>query len=152
MVSQAPACSSPGRVRVWVAGPSATLISAESPLLSLCAAFQMFLGKTDVSHEVEKVLAEGRMQRDVRLVSVLELLRTPFVRWQVVTVVICMACYQLCGLNAVSIAAWSEEPEAVCVWGGGRGSELGPWGPRFQCQQCHLRQLCATGQPSSLIL
>lgn len=127
MVSQAPACSSPGRVHVWVAGPSTTLISAESPLLSLCAAFQMFLGKTDVSHEVEKVLAEGRMQRDVRLVSVLELLRTPFVRWQVVTVVICMACYQLCGLNAVSIAARSEEPEAVC--GGGVVRSLGPGGP-----------------------
>ncbi|XP_066240623.1 solute carrier family 2, facilitated glucose transporter member 9 isoform X1 [Saccopteryx leptura] len=64
-------------------------------------AFQTFLGKEDVSREVEEVLAEGRVQRNIRLVSVLELLRTPAVRWQVVTVVVTMACYQLCGLNAI---------------------------------------------------
>ncbi|EPY81509.1 hypothetical protein CB1_000731027 [Camelus ferus] len=32
--------------------------------------------------------------------AALELLRSPFVRWQVITVVTTMACYQLCGLNA----------------------------------------------------
>ncbi|KAM5271310.1 solute carrier family 2, facilitated glucose transporter member 9 [Ctenodactylus gundi] len=64
-------------------------------------AFQTFLGKSDVSQEVEEVLTESRLQRNVHLVSVLELLRTPFVRWQIVTVVITMACYQLCGLNAI---------------------------------------------------
>uniref|UniRef100_A0A8C9C6U8 Solute carrier family 2 member 9 n=1 Tax=Phocoena sinus TaxID=42100 RepID=A0A8C9C6U8_PHOSS len=62
-------------------------------------AFQTFLGKEDVSREVEEVLAESREQRNSRLVSVLELLRSPSVRWQVITVVITMACYQLCGLN-----------------------------------------------------
>uniref|UniRef100_A0A8C6MHE6 Solute carrier family 2 member 9 n=1 Tax=Moschus moschiferus TaxID=68415 RepID=A0A8C6MHE6_MOSMO len=62
-------------------------------------AFQTFLGKEDVSCEVEEVLAESRVQRNIRLVSVLELLRSPFVRWQLITVVISMACYQLCGLN-----------------------------------------------------
>lgn len=48
------------------------------------------------------MLAESRVQRNVRLVSVLELLRSPDEHWQVLTVVVTMACYQLCGLNAVS--------------------------------------------------
>ncbi|XP_062964584.1 solute carrier family 2, facilitated glucose transporter member 9 [Cynocephalus volans] len=64
-------------------------------------AFQTFLGKADVSREMEEILAESYMQRNIRLVSVLELLRAPSVRWQIVTVVITMACYQLCGLNAI---------------------------------------------------
>ncbi|XP_038200361.1 solute carrier family 2, facilitated glucose transporter member 9 [Arvicola amphibius] len=64
-------------------------------------AFQTFLGKADVSREMEEVLAESCVQRNVHLVSVLELLRAPFVRWQVITVVITMASYQLCGLNAI---------------------------------------------------
>uniref|UniRef100_A0A8C3YMZ5 Solute carrier family 2 member 9 n=1 Tax=Catagonus wagneri TaxID=51154 RepID=A0A8C3YMZ5_9CETA len=62
-------------------------------------AFQTFLGKEDVSQEVEEVLAESRVHQDTRLLSVLELLRSPSVRWQVVTVAVTMACYQLCGLN-----------------------------------------------------
>lgn len=64
-------------------------------------AFRTFLGKEDVSQELEEVLAEGRVQRHIQLVSVLQLLRTRFVRWQVITVVITMGCYQLCGLNAI---------------------------------------------------
>ncbi|XP_075401143.1 solute carrier family 2, facilitated glucose transporter member 9 [Tenrec ecaudatus] len=64
-------------------------------------AFQTFLGKEDVSREVEEVRAESRVQRNIRLASVLELLRSPSVRWQVLTVIITMACYQLCGLNAI---------------------------------------------------
>ncbi|XP_049645751.1 solute carrier family 2, facilitated glucose transporter member 9 isoform X2 [Suncus etruscus] len=64
-------------------------------------AFQTFLGKEDVSREVAEVQAESRIQRNLRLVSVLELLRDRAVRWHVLTVVITMACYQLCGLNAI---------------------------------------------------
>ncbi|XP_061276807.1 solute carrier family 2, facilitated glucose transporter member 9 isoform X7 [Bos javanicus] len=64
-------------------------------------AFRTFLGKEDVSREMEEVLAESRVQRNIRLVSVLELLRSPFVRWQLITAVISMACYQLSGLNAI---------------------------------------------------
>uniref|UniRef100_A0A8C2U6R5 Solute carrier family 2 member 9 n=1 Tax=Coturnix japonica TaxID=93934 RepID=A0A8C2U6R5_COTJA len=64
-------------------------------------AFQTFLGKEDVSQEVEEVLAESRVQRNTKLVSVLQLLRTRAVRWQVITVVVTMGCYQLCGLNAI---------------------------------------------------
>ncbi|NWU95327.1 GTR9 protein, partial [Upupa epops] len=64
-------------------------------------AFQTFLAKDDVSHEIEEVLAESRVQRNTKLVSVLQLLKTRAVRWQVLTVVVTMGCYQLCGLNAV---------------------------------------------------
>ncbi|CAH6975581.1 Slc2a9 [Phodopus roborovskii] len=64
-------------------------------------AFQTFLGKADVSEELQEALAESRVQRNLHLLSVLELLRAPFVRWQVITVVVTMASYQLCGLNAI---------------------------------------------------
>ncbi|XP_004579410.2 solute carrier family 2, facilitated glucose transporter member 9 [Ochotona princeps] len=64
-------------------------------------AFQMLLGRADVSQEVEEVLAESCMHRNLRLASVLELLRESSARWQVITVVITMACYQLCGLNVI---------------------------------------------------
>ncbi|XP_074922696.1 solute carrier family 2, facilitated glucose transporter member 9 isoform X3 [Chelonoidis abingdonii] len=59
-------------------------------------AFQTFFGKDDVSHE----LKESEAQRNVKLESVLQLLRNRSVRWQIITVIITMACYQLCGLNA----------------------------------------------------
>ncbi|XP_068925964.1 solute carrier family 2, facilitated glucose transporter member 9 isoform X1 [Petaurus breviceps papuanus] len=64
-------------------------------------AFQAFLGKTDVSEEIEEALAESRVQRNIRLVSVWELLTRRAARWQIITVIITMACYQLCGLNAI---------------------------------------------------
>lgn len=69
----------------------------------LFVAFQRFLGKDDVSREIEEVLAESRVQRNTKMVSILQLLRTRAVRWQIVTVVVTMGCYQLCGLNAVSV-------------------------------------------------
>uniref|UniRef100_A0A6I8N003 Solute carrier family 2, facilitated glucose transporter member 5 n=1 Tax=Ornithorhynchus anatinus TaxID=9258 RepID=A0A6I8N003_ORNAN len=63
-------------------------------------AFQTFLGKDDVSQEIEDILAESRAQRNLRLESVPQLLKNRSVRWQIITVIITMACYQLCGLNA----------------------------------------------------
>lgn len=65
------------------------------------AAFQRFLGKDDVSKELEEVHAEARAQENQQTASVLQLLRSPAVRWQLITVVITMMAYQLCGLNAV---------------------------------------------------
>lgn len=66
----------------------------------------------DVSQELEEVQLEAHAQESLQTVSVLQLLRSRFVRWQLVTIVITMACYQLCGLNAVSHAhvgdVWSE--------------------------------------------
>ncbi|XP_040015325.1 solute carrier family 2, facilitated glucose transporter member 9 isoform X2 [Xiphias gladius] len=64
-------------------------------------AFQRFLGKKDVSQELEEVHAEARAQDNLHTVSVLQLLRSQAVRWQLITIIITMACYQLCGLNAI---------------------------------------------------
>ncbi|CAL8354669.1 solute carrier family 2, facilitated glucose transporter member 9 isoform X1 [Gadus morhua] len=64
-------------------------------------AFQRFLGKKDVSKELEEVYAEGHAQSNLQVVSVPQLIRNPAVRWQLITVIITMACYQLCGLNAI---------------------------------------------------
>lgn len=64
-------------------------------------AFQRFLGKEDVSKELEEVHAEARAQETQQTASVLQLLRSPAVRWQLITVVITMMAYQLCGLNVV---------------------------------------------------
>ncbi|XP_034388543.1 solute carrier family 2, facilitated glucose transporter member 9 isoform X2 [Cyclopterus lumpus] len=64
-------------------------------------AFQRFLGKKDVSRELEEVRAEAQVQDNMHTASVLQLLRNPAVRWQLITIVISMACYQLCGLNAI---------------------------------------------------
>ena len=69
--------------------------------VSHALAFQRFLGKKDVSKELEEVYAEGQAQSNLHIVSVPQLIRNPAVRWQLITVVITMACYQLCGLNAV---------------------------------------------------
>ncbi|XP_019941870.1 solute carrier family 2, facilitated glucose transporter member 9 isoform X2 [Paralichthys olivaceus] len=64
-------------------------------------AFQRFLGKTDVSQELEEVRGEAQAQGTLHTVSVLQLLKTPTVRWQLITIIITMACYQLCGLNTI---------------------------------------------------
>ncbi|XP_078263411.1 solute carrier family 2, facilitated glucose transporter member 9 isoform X2 [Rhinoraja longicauda] len=64
-------------------------------------AFQVFYGKEDVTEEVEEVLAERKAQNEVRLLSVLELVHNRSVRWQLITTVVTMSCYQLCGLNAI---------------------------------------------------
>ncbi|XP_054855377.1 solute carrier family 2, facilitated glucose transporter member 9 isoform X2 [Eublepharis macularius] len=64
-------------------------------------AFQAFRGKSDVSCEVEEVLEESRLQRNVQAASILQLLCDSSKRWQVLTVIVTMACYQLCGLNAI---------------------------------------------------
>ncbi|XP_024915825.1 solute carrier family 2, facilitated glucose transporter member 9, partial [Cynoglossus semilaevis] len=64
-------------------------------------AFQRFLGKKDVSQELEEVRQEAQAQDSQNTVTVLELLRTRAVRWQLITTIVTMACYQLCGLNAI---------------------------------------------------
>uniref|UniRef100_A0A8C5LRH1 Solute carrier family 2, facilitated glucose transporter member 5 n=1 Tax=Leptobrachium leishanense TaxID=445787 RepID=A0A8C5LRH1_9ANUR len=63
-------------------------------------AFRSFLGKEDVSQNIEEVMLETKLQKNVHLVSVVELFKTRSVRWQIITIIITMACYQLCGLNA----------------------------------------------------
>lgn len=85
---------------------SARLLMHVAVTDALCAfvclpAFQRFLGKEDVSKELEEVHAEARAQENQQTASVLLLLRSPAVRWQLITVVITMMAYQLCGLNVV---------------------------------------------------
>ncbi|KAM9799477.1 solute carrier family 2, facilitated glucose transporter member 9 isoform 1-T9 [Syngnathus typhle] len=64
-------------------------------------AFQKFLGKNDVSLELEEVHAEARAQENLHTVSMLQLLKSRAVRWQLITIIVTMASYQLCGLNAI---------------------------------------------------
>lgn len=64
-------------------------------------AFQRFLGKQDVMTEMEEVHAESRTQINLCVASVTELCSNQAIRWQVITVMVTMACYQLCGLNAI---------------------------------------------------
>lgn len=56
-----------------------------------------------MSSEVEEVLEESRVQRNIKVASIFQLLCDSSKKWQVLTVIVTMACYQLCGLNAVSI-------------------------------------------------
>ncbi|XP_043918530.1 solute carrier family 2, facilitated glucose transporter member 9 isoform X2 [Protopterus annectens] len=64
-------------------------------------AYQIFLGKGDVSEEIKEVQEEKKAQTNIQITSVLDLLRNRTARWQLITVIIIMACYQLCGLNAI---------------------------------------------------
>ncbi|KAJ1214136.1 hypothetical protein NDU88_001763, partial [Pleurodeles waltl] len=64
-------------------------------------AFQAFLGKENVFQAMEAVLAESKIQKNLQLLSVPQLLVKRSVRWQIITVIVTMACYQLCGLNAI---------------------------------------------------
>lgn len=79
------------------------------------SAFQRFLGKKDVSQELEEVHAEARAQDNVQRASVLQLLRNPAVHWQLITIIITMACYQLCGLNAVRCSSYFTSFKIVSV-------------------------------------
>nr|DBA29313.1 TPA: hypothetical protein GDO54_009549 [Pyxicephalus adspersus] len=51
-------------------------------------AFRTFLGKKDVSQDIEDVLAETLIQKNIRMVSVIELFKTRSVRWQIITAMI----------------------------------------------------------------
>lgn len=79
------------------------------------SAFQKFLGKDDVSEELEEVHAEARAQENLQTTSVFQLMKNQAVRWQLITVVVTMASYQLCGLNAVWIPL-SKERVSECEW------------------------------------
>ncbi|MCJ8739576.1 hypothetical protein PDJAM_G00048770 [Pangasius djambal] len=64
-------------------------------------AFQSFLGKKDVSAELEEVYGEIRVQNTQQSVSFFRLFRNPSIRWQLITVITIMSSYQLCGLNVI---------------------------------------------------
>ncbi|XP_075921974.1 solute carrier family 2, facilitated glucose transporter member 9 isoform X1 [Petromyzon marinus] len=64
-------------------------------------ALQRLLGRQDVQREMVEIQAEGIAQAHISVMSLWGLLRERAVRWQVITVAITMACYQLCGVNAI---------------------------------------------------
>ncbi|KAM3938685.1 solute carrier family 2, facilitated glucose transporter member 9 isoform 2-T2 [Leptodactylus fuscus] len=64
-------------------------------------ALRTFLGRKDVSQDIEDMLSETRIHRNIRMVSVIQLFKMRSVRWQIITVIVTMASYQLCGLNAI---------------------------------------------------
>lgn len=103
----------------------------------MCTAFQWFLGKKDVSLELEEVHAEARAQATLRTVSVIQLLKTRSVRWQLLTIIITMGCYQLCGLNAVSN---TSAPTTTTTNTTAAGTVLPRCGP-YLCLCCN-NQLC----------
>ncbi|TSM12506.1 Solute carrier family 2, facilitated glucose transporter member 9 [Bagarius yarrelli] len=59
----------------------------------------------DCRSEVEELLAEQAVLRGVKNHSVLQLLLTRSVRWQLLTIVITFVTLQLCGINAVYLYA-----------------------------------------------
>ncbi|XP_060757237.1 solute carrier family 2, facilitated glucose transporter member 9 isoform X2 [Neoarius graeffei] len=64
-------------------------------------AFQSFLGKEDVSAELEEVYGEINVQNTQQSVSFFRLFRNPSIRWQLITIITIMSSYQLCGLNVI---------------------------------------------------
>ncbi|GAA6093112.1 solute carrier family 2, facilitated glucose transporter member 9 isoform X6 [Tachysurus ichikawai] len=64
-------------------------------------AFQSFLGKKDVSAELEEVYGEIRVQNTQQSVSFFRLFCNPSICWQIITVITIMSSYQLCGLNVI---------------------------------------------------
>ncbi|CAH2299813.1 solute carrier family 2, facilitated glucose transporter member 9 [Pelobates cultripes] len=80
-------------------------------------ALKLFLGKEDVTQNIEEVFAETKLQSNVRLVSVIELFKTRSVRWQIITIIVTMASYQLCGLNATCPYSRSICKQAMFPYG-----------------------------------
>ena len=74
--------------------------------LLLNVALQRLLGPGwDYSSEVEEMQAEHAALQGVRSHSLLELLLSRSVRWQLLTVLVTFTTLQLCGINAVSQTA-----------------------------------------------
>ncbi|KAM9841681.1 solute carrier family 2 member 11, like [Aulostomus maculatus] len=58
-------------------------------------------GNNDYSTEVEEMLEEKSALQGIRSHSVVELIKNPTVRWQLLTVCVAFSSLQLCGINAV---------------------------------------------------
>lgn len=124
-----------------------TLIPAESPRVPLFAAFQTFLGKADVSREVEEVLAESREHLSGVCAGAAESSLRPLAGGH-------RDCH-----HGLLPALWPQHGESW--WPGGHprmtggirgrgGSGLGPRMPRFKSQLCHHHKLYAVRQPCNL--
>uniref|UniRef100_A0A667XAF0 Solute carrier family 2, facilitated glucose transporter member 5 n=1 Tax=Myripristis murdjan TaxID=586833 RepID=A0A667XAF0_9TELE len=64
-------------------------------------AFKRFLGKDNVTTELEEAQAESQAQNNVQTISVLGILRSKAVRWQIITVIISVPCNQFSGGSAL---------------------------------------------------
>lgn len=65
-------------------------------------ALKRLWGNKDYSMQVEEMLEEKSALQGVRSHSVMELIRTPTMRWQLLTIVFAFTTLQLCGITAVS--------------------------------------------------
>ncbi len=65
-------------------------------------------GNKDHSTEVEEMLEEKAALQSVRSHSLMELISSPSVRWQVVTIFVTFITLQLCGINSVSNMEFTE--------------------------------------------
>ncbi len=70
-------------------------------------ALRRLWGNKDHSKEVEEMLEEKAALQGVRNRSVMELIRTTSIRWQVLTIFITYTSMQLCGINSVSDMIYS---------------------------------------------
>uniref|UniRef100_A0A667XIG5 Solute carrier family 2, facilitated glucose transporter member 5 n=1 Tax=Myripristis murdjan TaxID=586833 RepID=A0A667XIG5_9TELE len=71
-------------------------------------AFKRFLGKDNVTTELEEAQAESQAQNNVQTISVLGILRSKAVRWQIITVIISVPCNQFSGGSAVRFHSYIE--------------------------------------------
>ncbi len=65
-------------------------------------ALRRLWGNKDHSKEVEEMLEEKAALQGIRSHSVMEMIRTPTIRWQVATILVTFTTIQLCGINSVS--------------------------------------------------
>lgn len=67
----------------------------------LFAALKWYRPKSNIQAEVEEMQEEQRSLSSLETVSVLQIVRDPSVRWQLVTVLVVNAGMQLSGIDAV---------------------------------------------------
>ncbi len=69
----------------------------------LFAALKWYRPKSNIQAEVEEMQEEQRSLSSVETVSVLQIVRDPSVRWQLITVLVVNAGMQLSGIDAVGV-------------------------------------------------
>lgn len=69
----------------------------------LFAALKWYRTKSNIQAEVEEMQEEQRSLSSMDTVSVLQIIRDPSVRWQLVTVIVVNAGMQLSGIDAVCV-------------------------------------------------
>nr|CAB3266210.1 solute carrier family 2, facilitated glucose transporter member 5-like [Phallusia mammillata] len=65
------------------------------------AALIRFRGTNNVAAEIQEMKAEAAAETATRQLSVMELIRDRYVRWQLISIVVLQITQQLCGINAI---------------------------------------------------